>query len=33
MIDNIFSDGVQVALAVALLAACAANALLLWAWL
>ena len=33
MIDNIRSDGVQVALTIALLAACAANVMLLWAWL
>jgi hypothetical protein len=33
MIDNIRSDGVQVALTIALLAACAVNALLLWTWL
>jgi len=33
MIDNIRSDGVQVALTIALLTACAVNAMLLWAWL
>jgi hypothetical protein len=33
MIDNIRSDGVQVALTVALMAACAVNLLLLYAWL
>jgi hypothetical protein len=33
MINNIRSDGVQVALTIALLAACAVNLLLLLRWL
>ena len=33
IIDNIRSDGVQVALTVALLAACAVNLTLVYAWL
>jgi hypothetical protein len=33
ILDNIRSDGVQVVLTVALLAACAVNVTLLYAWL